>query len=289
MKGLCRATNHSIRTFSGPIRAYSSRRCTQSPQLHMNLDIAKLLADWPYEPGQINVRLIEGDEGVPLIQVRLDLGLLQMHVEGRPDGQEPLGYGSFLEYQEARQEGAELRPDGDDDAEFTLDEDDCRHLREEAVQYYHRYIALLVLEDFEGVLRDTSRNLRLLDLCAAHAETEQDRSMLEQFRPYILMMRTRALTSLAMKKNENKLANFEIEQGLERIRRHFEQIGRPELFEESGEAQMLRGMREALVPRLPVSQAAELRQRLKEALERENYELAAILRDELRMMGEVGD
>jgi len=255
----------------------------------MNLDIAKLLADWPYEPGQINVRLIEGEEGVPLIQVRLDLGLLQMHVEGRPDGQQPLGYGSFLEYQEARQDGSELRPDADEDAQFRLSEDDCRLLREEAVQYYHRYIALLVLEDFEGVLRDTSRNLRLLDLCAAHAESDQDRAMLEQFRPYILMMRTRALASLALKSNENKLAGFEIEQGLEQIRRHFEHIGRPELFEESGEAQMLKGMREALVPKLPVSQAAELRQRLKEALDRENYELAAILRDELRMMGEVGD
>ena len=96
----------------------------------MNLDIDKLLADWPYEPGQITVRLIEGDEGVPLIQVRLDLGLLQMHVVGRPDGQQPLGYGSFLEYQEARQDGAELRPDADESPEFHLNEDDCRHLRE---------------------------------------------------------------------------------------------------------------------------------------------------------------
>ena len=48
---------------------------------------------------------------------------------------------------------------------------------------------------------------------------------------------------------------------------------------------MLRGMRESLVPKLPVSQHAELRTRLAKALESENYELAAILRDELKMMG----
>ena len=45
-------------------------------------------------------------------------------------------------------------------------------------------------------------------------------------------------------------------------------------------------MREALVPKLPVSQRAELRARLDEALMQENYELAAILRDELRMLPE---
>jgi len=44
-------------------------------------------------------------------------------------------------------------------------------------------------------------------------------------------------------------------------------------------------MREALAPKLPVSARAELQSRLKQALESENYELAAILRDELRLMG----
>ncbi len=45
-------------------------------------------------------------------------------------------------------------------------------------------------------------------------------------------------------------------------------------------------MREALVPKLPVSQKSELKQRLKEAIANENYELASILRDELRMLGD---
>jgi protein-arginine kinase activator protein McsA len=45
-------------------------------------------------------------------------------------------------------------------------------------------------------------------------------------------------------------------------------------------------MREALVPKLPASQRVELQQRLQAALDAENYELAAILRDELRMMSD---
>jgi protein-arginine kinase activator protein McsA len=48
---------------------------------------------------------------------------------------------------------------------------------------------------------------------------------------------------------------------------------------------MLREMRDGLVPKLPVSQKAELRQRLEAAIVSENFELAAILRDELRMLG----
>jgi protein-arginine kinase activator protein McsA len=43
-------------------------------------------------------------------------------------------------------------------------------------------------------------------------------------------------------------------------------------------------MREMLVPRLPSSQRAELEERLRAAIVSENYELAAILRNELRQM-----
>jgi protein-arginine kinase activator protein McsA len=45
-------------------------------------------------------------------------------------------------------------------------------------------------------------------------------------------------------------------------------------------------MRDQLAPRPPVSPKLELKRRLQEALAKENYELAAILRDELRAMGE---
>ena len=52
-------------------------------------------------------------------------------------------------------------------------------------------------------------------------------------------------------------------------------------FDASQEVQLLKNMRESLIPKLPVSQKSELKKRLTEALAAENYELAAILRDEL--------
>lgn len=249
----------------------------------MSLDISKLLAQWPYEPGKINVRLIEGDDGEPRIQIRVDLGILQMFSEGRPDGLTPNDHRSLLEYHESRLD--EAKSEGRE-AEFVLSPEDCRALREEAVQYHHRYIALLALDDFDGVVRDTSRNLRVIDLCEAHAENEQDRSALEGLRPYITMMRARAVAGQAVKDNEPKAAIHAIDEGLEALRKYFAEHGDPEHFERSNEVEMLRGLRESLVPKLPVSQRAELRQRLARALEQENYELAAILRDELKHLRE---
>ena len=43
-------------------------------------------------------------------------------------------------------------------------------------------------------------------------------------------------------------------------------------------------MRDALVPQLLPAQRSELEARLRAAIVAENYELAAILRDELRML-----
>lgn len=253
----------------------------------MSADLSQLLEDWPYEPGTLSVRLITGDDGEPRVQVRLALGVLQMFVDGRPDGLRPHGHESLLEYHESRLDQAAAAGEGEAEAvRFSISPDECEEIRDEAAMYYHRYIALLALEDFEGVIRDTTRNLRALDLCAQHAETEGDRAALEQFRPYIMMVRARALASQAMKDNEPKAALHAIDEGLDALRQYFSDAGEPDLYDESAEVQMLRGMREALVPRLPVSQKSELRTRLARALEQENYELAAILRDELRLLKE---
>lgn len=259
-----------------------------------NPDISRILTDWPYEPGKLTVRLISTPEGDERVQVRLDMGLLQMQLDGRPDGMRPSGFESVLEMVEAEIDDARAgdlprqspEHEGEEPAEQarSLTNDQCQALRDESVQYYHRYLALLALEDFERVIRDTTRNLRVLDVVRDHAEEDDDRESLEPYRAYITMVRARALASLALRENEPKAALHAIDEGLEALKKHFEETGRFDLFEDSTEVHMLRSMREALVPKLPVSQKAELNERLKRAIDQENYKLAAILRDELKLI-----
>lgn len=52
-------------------------------------DLTPLFEEWPFEPGQLSVRVIQGLDGAPRLQMRVDLGILQMELRGRPDGQAP--------------------------------------------------------------------------------------------------------------------------------------------------------------------------------------------------------
>ena len=45
-------------------------------------NIDRLLRDWPYDPHGISVRKKKGDDGRDVLQMRLDLGLLQLETNG---------------------------------------------------------------------------------------------------------------------------------------------------------------------------------------------------------------
>lgn len=250
-------------------------------QTEVSDDLSPLFARWPYVAGQPNVRQFLGDDGEGRVQIRLDLGILQMFSDGRPDGDRPHGHESLLEYYEAAMEDSAEQPEAE---RLKLSTEECASLRDEALQYYHRYMALLVLEDFDGVVRDTTRNLRVFDLCRDHGESDEDRQALEQYRPYVLMVRARATASQLIKDVEPKAALFALDAGLESIRRAYADLGDANAFEQSQEAAMLRQMRDSLAPRLPKSRRDEIKEALDVALESEDYEQAAKLRDELKKL-----
>ena len=70
----------------------------------MSKDLTVLLHDWDYNPNEVTVRRILGIDGREKIQMRLDLGVLQMEVAGRPDGKRPFGHESLLEFHQERLE-----------------------------------------------------------------------------------------------------------------------------------------------------------------------------------------
>ncbi len=68
----------------------------------MSHDIQGVLDGWPFVPDEIQAHIITGDDGREKIQMRIDLGLVQMEMSGRPDGERPDGFESLLEFYEAK-------------------------------------------------------------------------------------------------------------------------------------------------------------------------------------------
>ena len=250
----------------------------------MNVDIGTILNDWPFEPGQVSARRIRGADGRDKIQLRLDMGLLQMEVAGRPDGAKPFGCECLLSYYESQLD-AHRRRTGEGDG-FHVDEDGCERLRNEAQMYYHRYLAEFVLEDYEAVERDTQRNLRVMDFLNEHAEEDSDRFAMEQYRPYVMMMHTRARARLAAGANRVKAAIGLLREGIERITRFYRKWGQDDAIPESGELAVLRAMISEFEPRVPMDPVQRLRNELAKAIREERYEEAATLRDQLKGLAE---
>ncbi len=245
----------------------------------MTFDIGDILNQWPYELGRVTARKIRGSDGREKIQLRLDLGLLQMETEGRPDGKRPHGFESLLEYHEHLRRKHIDRVGSDEG--FELDEQACELLRSEGVMYYHRYLAGFVLEDYEAVERDSVRNLRLFDLCNNYAQEESDRFVLEQYRPYVIMMCARARARMALKHNRLKTALAATRKGIKEIEDFYRCFGQDDAVEASGEIAVLRAMTTEIQARIPVHPLKRLRDSLAKALAEERYEDAAALRDQI--------
>ena len=246
----------------------------------MDYDIGDLLERWPHKPGEVTVRRITGSDGRQKIQMRLDLGLLQMETKHRPDGRRPHGCDSLLAYHQGRL--ARFKKANGVEVGFELSSEQCRALREEAVMYYYRYLSLFILGEYRQVVRDTQRNLDVFDFCRKFAANRSDRFCLEQYRPYVLMMNSRSQVQLAIDQDKTDEALTICEEGIERIRGFFKQLSRPQLAEQSSELAILQSLRAEIRRKLRVEPVQALNDDLAKALEREQYEKAAKLRDRLR-------
>lgn len=244
----------------------------------MNQDIGYILRNWPFDPDEdMIVRIIDGDDS-PKLQLRIDMGIIQMELDGHPSGERPKGYDSWFEYYEARQREYE---ESKVDDYFTLDGDDCKKLRREAVQYYYRYLSLMKLEDFPRVIRDTERNMRVFAFVKKHATSEMDRWSLDQFRPYIIMMNTRARSSLLLRENAEKgiLRAIELfDDGIGDIMAFYNEYGLTSEIESSMELSILKALKTEFLRKAPPT----LEDELDRAVSEERFEDAAALRDRMR-------
>jgi hypothetical protein len=249
----------------------------------MNFDISSILENWDYQPGQVVVRKFKAKDGSEKIQLRVDLGLLQMNAVGRPDGKHPFGRESLLEHYLHLLDKHRAAHEGSDD-EFILKPEDCAKLQQEAIQYHHRYICLFQLGELENVIRDAERNLEAFDFVQQHAASDELAWSLQQFRPQLLMMCVRAKGALALREDDYSKAIAVIENGIEELRTFYREYGRQDLLEQSGEIQSLEIWLSEVQTKRPLSERELLETALNEAIRNEDFEKAAQVRDALRKM-----
>jgi hypothetical protein len=236
-------------------------------------NIDRLLRDWPYDPEGISVRKKKGDDGRDVLQMRLDLGLLQLEASGRPDGQKPEGAESYYDYLLGK---SLAETDGNS---YVMTEDECEEADREFVQYYHRRVCWLALREFHNAVSDADHTLGLMDFCRDHSPDEQWTLSHEQYRPFVLFHRTQAAALAALGDRGAEAAVEEISLGLDKMRQVFTEYEAEEEFEEDELVQRLTELRESLRQHFRVGRT--LQEQLAEAVASEKYELAAEIRDEL--------
>jgi len=126
-------------------------------------------------------------------------------------------------------------------------------------------------------VRDTQHNLEVFTLVSRYAERVEMAWSFEQFRPYVLMMNTRAKASLSLESGNILAAIEEIEQSRDRILEMLK--ARPEPAESCPEVDFLSEWLEELRSKRPLSKLEQLQKEMDRAVATEAYERAAELRD----------
>jgi hypothetical protein len=238
-------------------------------------DIDRILRDWPYEAGEISARLLRASDGREILQMRVDMGLLQLETTGRPDGFRPGGAATFLDHLRALSKRSR--------EPIALTAEQCAQADREFMQYYHRRVCWLALREFRRAAADADHTLALMDLVRDLSHDEEWTLSHEQYRPFVLFHRTQAATLAILEESGPDEALQELKQGLRRFRELFSHYEAEEQFEEDELVRRLFELRDML--RQQYNLKPSLSEQLAEAVATEQYELAAKLRDEMSRRG----
>lgn len=243
-------------------------------------DIRELLESWPYDPDN-DARIVRGRDGREILQVRTPVGLEQLEMKGRPDGIRPYEMDSALEYYQRKLAQAEAAGNG---GEFELNSQDCAELIGEGTLYYFRYLRLFQMHRWPETVRDTARNLRLFDFIRRYAALEEDQLYLEKWRPYLVRINTAASALQHLEKGEAGAALKIVKSGREKIEGLEELDDETFQLERERSLTALRELEKKIQEKQPVSPVELLQRQLRRAIERQEFERAAELRDRIREM-----
>jgi hypothetical protein len=250
----------------------------------MRRDIDEAIQGWPFDPqtGEVIAREVRAKDGRPLIQVRIELGLLQLEVSGRPDGTRPHGFVTYLDYLRYRAAGRGQSPGGKAPS-WTMSAEHSFEADREFVQFYHRRVSWLSLQKYDRALLDADHTLALMDFVCRHGADEEYIASHERFRGLVLFHRTQAAAAQALERRKPDEAIDAVHEGIERILAHQNSwAAEPDRGETPNEPliEQLRILENEIRKNFAVEKT--LREQLDEAVAHEDYERAARLRDQIR-------
>ena len=262
----------------------------------MRRDIDDALRGWPYEhaSNEVAAREVRTRDGRTVVQIRIDLGLIQMELEGRPDGARPRGFATYLDYLRNRARRHRRRPPdsiGGLQPAWAMSREHCAEADRELVQFYHRRVALLSLQYYEHALRDADHSLALMDFIAEHGPDLDYVLRHEKLRGGVLFDRAQASAALALEGCRPEAAIEAIHDGIKQLDHHradMQDLDEPDEFDpdlpaDEPDTQLTERLRRLEFEiRNHFEVAKTLREQLDEAVEREDYEGAARLRDQIR-------
>ena len=164
----------------------------------------------------------------------------------------------------------------------------------EVLNHLSRTVALgveisLELEDFEAVERDTEHILELLDFVQDFAAQEDIGQSFQQFRPQTIMMQVRAVGTELIADGKYDSAIAEIIAAIEELNLFYTEMGREELVDSSMEVrslgEWLNDVEKEAAEKKPMTKREKLEHKLGTAINQEDYEAAAKLRDQLKKIG----
>jgi hypothetical protein len=234
-------------------------------------DIDILLTEWPFQPGVISSRLVHAADGREVMQMRIEMGVLQMEIVGRPDGEHPGGFETYLDYLNSL-----IMHHGEG---FALNDEQCMEIDREFVQFYHRRICCLALRDFRRAVDDAEYTLALMDFVVNWSANQEYTLSHEQFRPFVMFHRVQSRALAALQESGPEAAIEEINGGLEQIRQLYVKLDAEEQFDQDELVNQLVQMKESLRQEYKVGKT--LGEQLADAVSAEEYERAAKIRDEI--------
>jgi UvrB/uvrC motif len=241
----------------------------------MRQDIDGALKGWEHKPSVLQARIVATRDGREVLQMRLDLGILQMELDDRPDGAKPHGFASYYEYLKSKSKAAKLagKP-------FTLNDHQAQEADREFMQYYQRRICWLALGEYGRAVTDADHTLAFMDFVRDHSPSDSYTQAHEQYRGFVLFHRAQAEAAALAGDDDPEGAVNALRRGAESIRTYLRGQDDEDDGEENPMLAQLAVLENEIRERHGVKETLE--EQLAQAVAQEDYEKAAQLRDTIR-------